>query len=147
MTSTPVTPVPRELLAARGVAVAEVERGGDVTYHGPGQVVVYPIRKLPRFREVVPLVAALERAAIDALAQFGISASGRSEHRGVYVGERAICAVGLAVNYAAYAVALAVWGTLHLPTPSAMLPLFVAFGSGVAMFVTFFGFRRFAVRV
>ncbi len=88
----------RDALAARGVDVVEVERGGDVTYHGPGQVVVYPIRKLPRFREVVPLVAALERAAIDALAQFGITASGRSEHRGVYVGDNAICAIGLAVQ-------------------------------------------------
>ncbi len=88
----------RELLAARGVDVLEIERGGDVTYHGPGQVVVYPIRKLPRFREVVPLVAALERAVIDALAQFGITAGGRTEHRGVYVGENAICAVGLAVQ-------------------------------------------------
>jgi lipoyl(octanoyl) transferase len=78
--------------------VVEIERGGDVTYHGPGQVVVYPIRKLPRFREVVPLVAALERAVIDALAQFGITAGGRTEHRGVYVGGNAICAVGLAVQ-------------------------------------------------
>ncbi len=90
--------LPRELLAARGVDAVEVERGGDVTYHGPGQVVVYPIRKLPRFREVVPLVSAMERAVIDALAQFGISAAGRKEHRGVYVGMDAICAIGLAVQ-------------------------------------------------
>ena len=85
-------------LAERGVDVVEVERGGDVTYHGPGQLVVYPIRKLPRFREVVPFVSALERAVIAALGTFGISAAGRTEHRGVYVGENAICAVGLAVQ-------------------------------------------------
>ena len=90
--------LPRELLAARGVDVVEVERGGDVTYHGPGQLVVYPIRKLPRFREVVPFVSALERAVISALASFGIAAAGRTEHRGVYVGDKAICAVGLAVQ-------------------------------------------------
>lgn len=86
------------ILDARGVDVVEVERGGDVTYHGPGQVVVYPIRKLPRFREVVPFVSALERAVIAALTTFGITATGREEHRGVYVGENAICAVGLAVQ-------------------------------------------------
>ncbi len=86
------------VLDTRGVDVVEIERGGDVTYHGPGQLVVYPIRKLPRFREVVPFVSALERAVISALATFGITASGRKEHRGVYVGENAICAVGLAVQ-------------------------------------------------
>ena len=73
------------LLVARGIDVVEVERGGDVTYHGPGQLVVYPILKLERFREVVPLVSALERAVVTMLAGFGIEASGRAEHRGVYV--------------------------------------------------------------
>lgn len=89
---------PANVLNARGVDVVAIERGGDVTYHGPGQVVVYPIRKLPRFREVGPFVSALERAAIAALATFGITASGRPEHRGVYVGNKAICAIGLAVQ-------------------------------------------------
>jgi lipoate-protein ligase B len=88
----------RASLEARGVDVVAVERGGDVTYHGPGQVVVYPIRKLERFREVVPLVSQLETAVIAALRELGIAASGRKEHRGVYVGEKAICAVGLAIQ-------------------------------------------------
>jgi lipoyl(octanoyl) transferase len=86
------------VLDARGVDVVEIERGGDVTYHGPGQLVVYPIRKLARFREVVPFVSALERAVIAALATFGVTAAGRKEHRGVYVRDDAICAVGLAVQ-------------------------------------------------
>lgn len=87
-----------ELLAARGVDLVAVERGGDVTFHGPGQLVVYPIRRLERFREVVPLVRALESAAIDACGAFGVAAARWSEHAGVWVGSNQICAVGLAVR-------------------------------------------------
>ncbi len=86
------------MLAERGVDLVEVERGGDATYHGPGQLVVYPIMRLERFREVVPLVSALEASVVRMLAGFGIAATGRSEHRGVYVGDAAICAIGLAVK-------------------------------------------------
>jgi lipoyl(octanoyl) transferase len=59
---------------------------------------VYPIRRLERFREIVPLVRALEGAAIDACAQFGIQAERWSEHAGVWVGTNQICAIGLAVQ-------------------------------------------------
>ena len=88
----------REALAARGVDLVQIERGGDVTYHGPGQLVVYPIRKLERFREVVPLVRTLEGAVIEACAQFGITAERWCEHAGVWVGQNQISAVGLAVQ-------------------------------------------------
>ena len=87
-----------DALARRGVDLVEIERGGDVTYHGPGQLVVYPIRKLERFREIVPLVRALESAVIGTCAAFGIEAGRWSEHAGVWVGENQICAVGLAVQ-------------------------------------------------
>jgi lipoate-protein ligase B len=87
-----------DTLATRGVDLVEIERGGDATYHGPGQLVVYPIMRLERFREVVPLVSALEASVVRMLAGFGITATGRSEHRGVYVGDAAICAIGLAVK-------------------------------------------------
>ena len=89
---------PEAALAARGIDVVEIERGGDVTYHGPGQLVVYPISRLERFREVVPMVSAIEAAVIAMLASFGIAATRRPEHRGVYVGDAAICAVGIAVK-------------------------------------------------
>lgn len=87
-----------EELAARGVGVVEIERGGDVTYHGPGQLVVYPIRRLERFREVVPLVRSLEGAVIDCCARFGIAGERWSDHAGVWVGRNQICAIGLAVQ-------------------------------------------------
>ena len=87
-----------DLLKHHGVDVVDIERGGDVTYHGPGQLVVYPIRKLERFREVVPLVRALEGAVIATVARFGIHADRWSEHAGVWVGKNQICAIGLAVQ-------------------------------------------------
>jgi len=87
-----------EILAARGVDVVEIERGGDVTYHGPGQLVVYPIRKLERFREIVPLVRSLEGAVIAALSRYQVSAERWGEHAGVWVGRNQICAIGLAVQ-------------------------------------------------
>ncbi len=90
--------LPTELLSRRGVEVVSIERGGDVTYHGPGQLVVYPIRKLERFREVVPLVRTLEGAVIATAARFGIAADRWSEHAGVWVGRNQICAIGLAVQ-------------------------------------------------
>jgi lipoyl(octanoyl) transferase len=90
--------VPRETLLASGVEVHEIERGGDVTYHGPGQVVVYPIMRLPRFREVVPLVRKLEEAAIATCARYGVTAERWSAHAGAWVGQNCICAIGLAVQ-------------------------------------------------
>lgn len=85
-------------LAACEIDVVAVERGGDATYHGPGQLVIYPIVKLARFREVVPFVSALETAITTTLTNFGIAARTRREHRGVYVFEKSICAIGLAVK-------------------------------------------------
>jgi lipoyl(octanoyl) transferase len=85
-------------LAARNVDLVAIERGGDVTYHGPGQLVVYPIRKLERFREVVPLVRSLEGAVIDACARFGVQGERWSGHAGVWVGRDQICAIGLAIQ-------------------------------------------------
>lgn len=87
-----------EMLRARGVDLVSIERGGDVTYHGPGQLVAYPIRRLERFREVVPLVRTLEGAVIDAVGKFGVTAERWSEHAGVWVGSNQICAIGLAVQ-------------------------------------------------
>jgi lipoyl(octanoyl) transferase len=87
-----------ERLAERGVDLVAIERGGDVTYHGPGQLVVYPIRKLERFREIVPLVRSLEAAVINLCARFAVRGERWAEHAGVWVGRNQICAIGLAVR-------------------------------------------------
>ncbi len=80
---------PREL-TRRGIEVIRVERGGEVTYHGPGQLVAYPIIRLgDRGMLVRPLVAALEAAMIDTCARLGVEAFRRDGHPGCWVeGER-----------------------------------------------------------
>jgi lipoate-protein ligase B len=91
--------LPRALLAAQGFEVFEVERGGDVTYHGPGQLVGYPIVDLRALDEdVVRYVRSLEGALIGALQQFGISAERERGYPGVWVGGSKIAAIGVAVK-------------------------------------------------
>lgn len=76
---------PPELLAARGIEVLRVERGGEVTYHGPGQLVAYPIIRLAdRGLLLRPLVRALEGALADTCAAFGVAAGRRDGHPGCW---------------------------------------------------------------
>jgi lipoyl(octanoyl) transferase len=73
-------------LAARTVELIRVERGGEVTYHGPGQLVAYPIIALARRGLLVrPLVRALEAAMIDTCAAFGVAAARREGHPGCWI--------------------------------------------------------------
>jgi lipoyl(octanoyl) transferase len=73
-------------LARRGIEVIRVERGGEVTYHGPGQLVAYPIIRLgDRGLLVRPLVEALEAAMIETCAQLGVRAIGREGHPGCWI--------------------------------------------------------------
>ena len=84
---------------ARGVDVVETDRGGRITYHGPGQVVLYPVLALRRFGlEVKAYVRALEQVGIDLLAAYGVAAGRDTEHTGVWVGERKVAAVGVHVR-------------------------------------------------
>jgi lipoyl(octanoyl) transferase len=82
----------------QGIDVVDVDRGGKVTYHGPGQLVVYPIA---RTEDVVAFVRTLERATIAALADEGIAARSRSDEgrdfTGVWVDDRKIGSIGLHV--------------------------------------------------
>jgi lipoic acid synthetase len=91
--------VSRAALAARGIEVFEVERGGSATYHGPGQLVGYPIFDLRRLGDDVgSYVRTLEAVVIDTLAAFGLQASRRLGYPGVWVGEAKIAALGVAVK-------------------------------------------------
>jgi lipoyl(octanoyl) transferase len=87
-----------EELRRRGVEYYAIERGGDLTYHGPGQLVAYPIFKLPRLREVQGFVRKMERAINQALATFGIAAQQRADHAGAFVREAKIASIGAAVR-------------------------------------------------
>jgi len=90
-----VLPLPQ--LHERGIPVFEVERGGDVTLHNPGQLVGYPIIRLSDYREDVHwFVRELEQCIIELLADFDIAAHRIPGLTGVWVsGERKICAIGL----------------------------------------------------
>lgn len=82
-------------LAARGFEVHDVDRGGGATYHGPGQVVGYPIVDLRDRPDVRRFVHDLEEAMIRACADFGVEARRHPLHRGAWVGARKIGAVGV----------------------------------------------------
>jgi len=88
-----------DALRARGVAVQRVERGGLATYHGPGQLVGYPVVPLERFGLTVPrLVWAMERALIEYAGDRGLDAGRRDGYPGVWCGDRKIGAIGLHVH-------------------------------------------------
>jgi lipoyl(octanoyl) transferase len=93
-TSLPLTP---DAIRARGVEVHEVERGGDVTFHGPGQLVGYPIVDLKRHRKDLHWhLRQVEQGLIDALGAVGLPAGRRAPHTGVWVGEaRKIASIGV----------------------------------------------------
>jgi lipoyl(octanoyl) transferase len=87
------------VLAAGDIPVVHVDRGGQVTYHGPGQLVVYPLLDLKRLRlGVRDLVTALESALVALAAELGIEAAPRREAPGVYVRGAKLASVGLRVR-------------------------------------------------
>jgi lipoyl(octanoyl) transferase len=85
-------------LAARGITCLDVDRGGDVTYHGPGQLVGYPILDLGPTPDVGRYLRNLEGCLIDVLADFGIAAGRLEGYTGVWIGDRKIAAIGVKVS-------------------------------------------------
>lgn len=94
-----------ERLRQLDIAVVPVERGGDVTYHGPGQLVAYPIVDLTGYgRDIRRYVRGLEESAIALLGRFGVAGDRRSGTPGVWVGDAKVASVGVFVSR---------WVTLH----------------------------------
>jgi lipoyl(octanoyl) transferase len=80
------------------LAVIETTRGGDVTYHGPGQIVGYPIVSLEPRRDLHAYLRALEQTLINALGRLGLATARRPGQTGVWVGPRKIAAIGVAAR-------------------------------------------------
>jgi len=90
---------PEHLLHSSNIPVVKIDRGGQITYHGPGQIVAYMLLDLRRWKiNVRELVRLMEQAVVDLLAEFGIAAQGREEAPGVYVGDAKIAALGLKIR-------------------------------------------------
>lgn len=88
------------------IPLIDIERGGELTYHGPGQIVGYPILNLQKRRLSIPqYLRKLENALIEALLEFGIKAEYKEEHRaGLWVGGKKLVSIGIAVRH---------WVTFH----------------------------------
>lgn len=90
--------VASDVLVREGIELFETDRGGDVTYHGPGQLVGYPIIPLRQLRlDLHGHLRSLEQCIIDALAEFGLAGE-RNGPAGVWVGDRKVCSIGVAVR-------------------------------------------------
>lgn len=90
---------PAHVLAAGDIPVVQIDRGGQVTYHGPGQLVVYALVDLRRAGlGVRDLVTALERAVIDYAAGLGVAAESRRDAPGVYVAQRKLASIGIRIR-------------------------------------------------
>jgi len=92
-------------LRASGIEICETDRGGNITYHGPGHIVAYPIFDLSRWKKDLSwYVTSLEEVVIQVLEDYGITAGRKAKYRGVWVGDKKIAAIGISVHK---------WITMH----------------------------------
>ena len=100
---------PEHLLHDHGIAVIKTDRGGQITYHGPGQVIAYLLLDIRRLKlGVRELVRQMENTVIGVLEDYHVEAAGRAEAPGVYVGEAKIASLGLKIrkNFCYHGIAL-----------------------------------------
>lgn len=92
-------------LQQKNIAIYNIDRGGDITYHGPGQIVGYPIINLSLWKkDTHKYLRTLEEVIIQTLLEFGVNGERNREHTGVWVGSNKICAIGIKVSR---------WITMH----------------------------------
>jgi lipoyl(octanoyl) transferase len=97
--------LPQEEYPARGIDLVRTDRGGDVTYHGPGQLVAYPLLDLSeRGKDLHRYLRTLEEAIIDVVRTFGLRGERNPVNTGVWIGNRKVCAMGIKVRR---------WVTMH----------------------------------
>ena len=90
---------PEHLLYNKGIPVIRTDRGGQITYHGPGQIIAYLLLDIRRLKlGVRELVRKMEGAVIDLLRDYDVPAEGRADAPGVYVGDAKIAALGLKIK-------------------------------------------------
>jgi len=86
-------------ISSQKIPVVQIDRGGQITYHGPGQIVAYLLLDLRRWQiNVRQLVRLMEQSVIDVLAEYSVLAQGREDAPGVYVGNAKIAALGLKIK-------------------------------------------------
>ncbi len=94
-----------DFLQKQGISVFEIDRGGDITYHGPGQIVGYPIIDLKNWKQDTHLyLRNIEETIIKVLDFYGIKAGRKEKYTGVWIGERKISAIGVKISR---------WVTMH----------------------------------
>jgi lipoyl(octanoyl) transferase len=92
--------LPEHLLQSSDIPVIKIDRGGQITYHGPGQIVAYLLLDLRRWKlNVRELVNLMEQAVVDLLAEYGVVARNRVDAPGVYVGDAKIASLGLKISH------------------------------------------------
>ncbi|CAM2769571.1 lipoyl(octanoyl) transferase LipB [Rariglobus hedericola] len=87
-----------EHLAREGIEVVKTNRGGDITYHGPGQIVGYPIIDLSPHKDLHEYLRLLEQVMINTVGTFGLTATRREGKTGIWVGTRKVAAIGVAIR-------------------------------------------------
>ena len=87
-----------EIILERGISVVDTDRGGQITFHGPGQLIAYPVVKLRDWGGPLKYVRTLEQIILDALADFGIEAGLVEGLTGVWVGDAKIAAIGVKIS-------------------------------------------------